>query len=79
MDTSYQCSVHLASGFRGDKKMAIQKQELPVAASLLMNVLQSLENELKLCRKHLLKVLYKEGSFCPVPLTNMAATGNNCF
>jgi hypothetical protein len=32
IDTSYQCSVHLASGFRGDTKMAIQKQELHVAA-----------------------------------------------
>jgi hypothetical protein len=36
-------------------------------------------NELKLGRKHLLKVLSTVCTFCPDPLTNMVATDNSCF
>jgi hypothetical protein len=60
-DASYQVSICLAKWFQ--RRRFFRNQ--PIRK----------KNGLKLGGKHLWKVLSKECTFCPDPLTNMAATG----
>jgi hypothetical protein len=68
---SYQVSVQLAKQFQGRRFLEIDQSETRIAFAF--------PNELKFGRKHVWKVLYKDCSFRPDLLTNMAATGNSCF
>jgi hypothetical protein len=75
IDASNQVSVHLAKWFQ---RRRIKKNLIGWFLKILSSE-TALPNEPKLGRKHQWKVLYKNCSFCPDPLTNMAATGNSCF
>jgi hypothetical protein len=79
IDASYQVSYHLAK--RCQRKSCfrirtIRNKNCLWRPCLLMD---PWPNEPKLGRKHLWKVLYKNCSFCPDPLTNMATTGDSYF
>jgi hypothetical protein len=67
IDASYQVSVHLAKWFQRRRLKKIGQSETRIAYGQ------------KLGRKHLWQVLYKDCSFRPDPLTNMAATGHSYF
>jgi hypothetical protein len=73
IDASYQVSVHLAKRFQR-RRFCLLTFHILIFSSETPQ-----PNEVKLGRKHLWKVLPKDCSFCPDPLTNMAATGHSCF
>jgi hypothetical protein len=64
IDASYIVSVHLSK--------QLQRRRF-------LKIGQTWPNESQFGSKHPWKVLYKDCSFSPDPLTNMAATGNSCF
>jgi hypothetical protein len=76
IDASYQVSVHLAEGFQ---RKRLKFENLTDDIRQIFSSETVLPNELKFGRKHLWKILYKDCSFSPDWLTNMAATGNSCF
>jgi hypothetical protein len=69
IDVSYQVSVHLAKRFQRRRFLNISQSPLKPLSQMNRNLVGS----------HLWKVLYKDCSFCPDPLANMATTGNSCF
>jgi hypothetical protein len=75
IDASYQVLVHLVKRRRHGR----HRQFLFLIGRFLkiFSSETALPNEPKLGRKHIWKVLYKDCSFRPNLLTNMAATGNS--
>jgi hypothetical protein len=77
IDASYQVSVYLAKLCQSRRFLEIDQSEKRIVCG--GHAETTGPNEPKLGRKHLWKVLYKQCSFCPDPLTNMATTGDSCF
>jgi hypothetical protein len=77
IDASYQVLVHLAKRFQ--RRRFFRNQPIRNKNGLWWPCETACSNDPKLGRKHLWKVLYKDYSFYPDPLTNMATTGDSCL
>jgi hypothetical protein len=74
IDVSYQVSVHLVKLFQ--RRRFFRNQPIRNKNCMWWPYLLT---KLKFGRKHVWKVLYKDCSFHPDSLTNMATTCNSCF